>query len=206
MPYKRINDLTGLYFHDSSLLRAWRSFGTVSLTFASAVVIGHSCPELKHWIPCPLNRGEDRYAKPELTLTLEGVEELKVLKGGCWKNGAWEYPPRDLTQPEIRELFPSVAEGGMGNHVYDLTWEKGLLTLSFWLDARSGQYYKLTCVPKIVTAAWDGYGETAWYVESYRKKYPLCFTFGAIDGKSLKWYTMLPDLLPALEPVFRNHN
>ena len=65
---------------------------------------------------------------------------------------------------------------------------------------------ELTCVPSAVTAAWDCYGDVAWYVEGYRKKFPLCFTFGAIDGKSLKWYTQLSDLLPALESVFLSHN
>ena len=35
---------------------------------------------------------------------------------------------------------------------------------------------------------------------------PLRFTFGAIDRESLRSYTMLRDLLPALEPVFLGHN
>lgn len=205
MPYKRINDLTGLYFHDSSLIRANRARNTITLTFSSAVVIGHSCPELKNWKPCPLNRGEDRYARPELTLRLEGVKELNILKGGCWRDGAWVYPPRNLQPRELEEFFRAAPEGGFGNHVYDLTWEEGKLTLSVWLDAL-GDYFELTCIPKIVTAAWDSYGEVAWYVEGHRKKYPHRFTFGAIDRGSLRWYTMLPDLLPALEPVFLNHN
>ena len=205
MPYKRINDLTGLYFHDSCLLQAWRSFHTISLTFSSAVGIGHSCPELKNWVPCPQNPGEDRYAAPKLTLTLEGVTDLSVLKGGIWKDGGWENPPRNLEESEIQEFFPAVESGGAGNHVYDLTWEDNKLTLGVWVDALAN-YYELTCVPKTVTAAWDGYGEVAWYVEGYRKKYPLRFTFGAIDQESLRWYTMLRDLLPALEPVFLSHN
>ena len=140
MPYKRINDLTGLYFHDACLLRAYRSFHTISLTFSSAVVIGHSCPELKDWVPCPHNLGEDRYAAPELTLTLEGVGELSILKGGTWKDGGWVVPPRDLEEREFAALFKAVPEGGFGNHVYDLTWEEGKLTLGVWVSLLNAEY------------------------------------------------------------------
>lgn len=114
MPYKRINDLTGLYFHDSSLIRANRARNTITLTFSSAVVIGHSCPELKNWKPCPLNRGEDRYARPELILRLEGVKELNILKGGCWRDGAWVYPPRNLQPREqvLEQPMPIWENGG----------------------------------------------------------------------------------------------
>lgn len=205
MPYKRINDLTGLYFHDAELVKAAHYCNALSLTFVSAVVIGHSCPELKHWIPCKLNRGEDRYARPELTLTLEGVEELSILKGGTWKDGGWVIPPRYLEEREFPDFFKAVPAGGFGNQVCDLTWEDGKLTLSVWLDAQP-DYCELICVPKKVTAAWDGYGDTAWYVEGYRKKYPLTPTFGAIDQGSLRGYTVLCDLLPALESVFLSHN
>ena len=205
MPYKLNGDLTGLYFHDSSLVRAAKTWNTITLTFQSAVVIGHSCPELDHWTPCPLNRGEDRYAAPELTLKLDGVKELNILIGGIWKDNGWEIPPRDLEESEFPDFFQAVPEGGFGNHVYDVTWEKGKLTVAVWLDAQAN-YYELTCIPKAVTATWDSYGDVAWYVENYRKKHPQRFTFGAIDQESMKWYTMLPDLLPALEPVFLSHN
>ena len=205
MPYKLHGDLTGLYFHDSSLVKATRYWNTIFLTFSSAVVIGHSCPELKHWTPCKLNLGEDRHAAPELTLRLEGVKELGILLGGIWKDGRWEIPPRNLEEREFPDFFNAVPEGGFGNHVNDLTWENGKLTLGVWLDARAN-YYELTCVPKTVTATWDSYGDVAWYVEGYRKKFPMRFTFGAIDEKSLKWYTQLSDLLPALESVFLSHN
>lgn len=205
MPYKLKNDLTGLYFHDSSLVKAKRYQDTIFLTFESAVIIGHSCPGLKDWTPCRLNLGEDRHAAPQLTLRLDGVKELKILKGGTWKNGSWVTPPRYLEEQEFPDFFEAVTAGGFGNQVYDLTWESGRLTLSVWLDA-GPDYCELTCVPSAVTAAWDCYGDVAWYVEGYRKKFPLCFTFGAIDGKSLKWYTQLSDLLPALESVFLSHN
>lgn len=205
MPYKLKNDLTGLSFHDSSLIKAQRYGDAIFLTFSSAVVIGHSCPELKHWTPCSLNRGEDRHAAPELTLRLEGVTELSILKGGTWRDGGWVIPPRYLQEREFPDFFQAVPRGGFGNHVYDLTWEDGKLTLSVWLDAQP-DYCELTCVPQTVTATWDSYGDIAWYVEGYRKRFPLRFTFGAIDHESLKWYTMLPDLLPALESVFLNHN
>lgn len=205
MAYTLKNDLRGLDFHDSTLMNAVRTWSTITLTFRSAVVIGHSCPELKNRTPCKLNLGEDRYAAPELTLRLKGVGELNVLMGGCWKDGGWEYPPRNLEKEELPDFFRAIPEGGSGNHVYDLTWEEGRLTLGVWLDARTN-YYELTCTVKTVTATWDSYGDIAWYVSHHRKKYPLRFTFGAIDGKSLRGYTMLPDLLPALEPVFLSHN
>ena len=205
MPYKLKNDLTGLYFHDSSLVRARRYSDTIFLTFEAVCVIGHSCPELKDWTPCSLNRGEDRHAAPGLTLSLDGVTELKLLVGGTWKDGGWEVPPRYLEEREFPDFFKAVPEGGFGNHVSDLTWENGTLTLGLWLDARAN-YYELTCTPKSVTACWDSYGRLAWYVENYRKKHPLTPTFGAIDKKSLRWYTMLPDILPALEPIFLSHN
>ena len=205
MTYKLKNDLTGLYFHDSSLVKARRYGDTIFLTFSSAVVIGHSCPGLKDWTPCPLNLGEDRHAAPQLTLRLEGVKELKILKGGTWRGGEWVIPPRYLEEREFSDFFEAVPAGGFGNNVNGLSWEDGDLTLGLWLDARAN-YYELTCVPGVVTATWDSYGDVAWYVEGYRKKFPLRFTFGAIDEKSLKWYTMLPDLLPALESVFLSHN
>lgn len=205
MPYKQINDLTGLYFHDSSLIKASRFRDTIFLTFQSAVVIGHSCPELQHWTPCRLNLGEDRHADPELTLRLEGITELSILEGGCWKNGGWEYPPRYLEEKAFPEFFKAVPEGGFGNHVNGITFLDGQLTLGVWLDARAN-YYELTCVPRTVTATWDSYADVAWYVEHYRKQHPITPTFGAVDQDSLKWYTMLPDLLPAMESVFLSHN
>lgn len=202
MPYKLKNDLTGLYFHDSSLVKVKRYGDTIFLTFESAVVIGHSCPELKHWTSCNLNLGEDRHAAPKLTLRLAGVKELKILKGGTWRDGGWVIPPSYLLQQEFPDFFRAVPGGGFVN---DLTWADGTLTLGVWLDALAN-YYELTCAPKAVTACWDSYGDVAWYVDRYRKKHPISPTFGAIDGKSLKWYTMLPDLLPALESVFASHN
>lgn len=205
MPYQLKNDLTGLYFHDSSLMKAKQYGDTIFLTFEAVSVIGHSCPELDHWTPCKLNRGEDRHAAPELTLKLEGVQEQNILEGGSWRDGGWVIPPRYLEEREFSGFFQAVEQGSPGNLVYDLIWKEGQLTVSFWLDARLNAY-ELTCVPKTVTACWDSYGRLAWYVEGYRRKFPLRLTFGAIDRGSLKWYTMLPDLLPALEPVFLSHN
>lgn len=205
MPYKLKNDLTGLYFHDSSLMKAQRHGDTIFLTFESAAVIGHSCPELPHWTPCKLNLGEDRHAAPNLYLCLEGVKELKILEGGSWRDGGWAVPPRYLQEKEFSKVFQAIPEGGFGNNVQDLTWEGGTLTLGVWLDALHN-YYELTCIPRSVTATWDSYGDVAWYVEAYRKKHPITPTFGAIDQDSLKWYTMLPDLLPAMESVFLSHN
>lgn len=205
MAYRLKNDLTGLYFHDSTLINAVKAWNTLTLTIRSAVVIGHSCPELKNWTPCKQNLGEDRYAAPELTLGLEGVRELNVLKGGCWKDGGWEYPPRNLEKEELPDFFRAIPEGGLYNHVNGISWEDGKLTLGVWLDARTN-FYELTCTVKTVTASWESYGDIAWYVSHHRKKYPVIPTFGAIDGESLRWFTMLPDLLPALEPVFLSHN
>lgn len=205
MPYKLKNDLTGLYFHDSALLKAQRYGDTIFLTFDAVSVIGHSCPELKHWIPCKLNPGEDRHAAPNLVLALDGVTELKILEGGTWNDGGWVIPPRYLNENEFPEAFQAVSAGGFGNNVNDLTWVGGTLTLGVWLDARAN-YYELTCIPRSVTATWESYGDLAWYVEGYRRKFPLRFTFGAIDRGSLKWYTMLPDILPALQSVFLSHN
>lgn len=196
MGYTLKNDLRSLDLHDAVLINAVKRWNTVTLTFRSAVVIGHSCPELKNRIPCPLNHGEDRYAAPELVLRLEGVKELSVHR---------KCPSVDPEPEEVPGFFAAVPKGGSLNHVNGITWEDGKLTLGVWLNALTN-YYELTCVPRTVTASWEGYGEIAWYVAHHRKKYPIRPAFGAIDGRSLRWYTHLRDLLPALEPVFADHN
>lgn len=206
MAYVLKNDLRSIDFHDSCLTNAVFRGGCITLTFRSAVVIGHSCPELKTRIPCPLNRGEDRYAAPELVLRLEGVKELSVLKGGCWRGEVQVYPPRKLEAEELPGFFADIPKGGAGNHVNGVTVDKdGLLTLGFWLDAQMN-YFELTCVPRFITAEWDSYGKVAWYVEHHRKKYPVRPVFGAIDWESLRGYTLLRDLLPALEQTMERYN
>ena len=209
MAYTVTNDLRSLDCHDAVLTDAVWQDSRITLTFHQAVVIGHSCPELENRIPCPMNPGEDRYAAPELTVQLDGVRQLSVLRGGCWKNDVQVYPPRTLTPAELPGFFAMVPRRGFVNHVYDMTWgEDGVLTLSFWLDA-DVNYYELSCVPGSVAARWDDYGAIAWYVDHYRQKQAARRqppVYGAIDCGSLRGYTMLRDLVPALADTFTRYN
>lgn len=199
MTYTLKDDLRSIDFHDSILTGAELAGDTLTLTFRRAVIIGHSCPELESHIPCPLNDGEDRYAAAELVLRLEKVQDLTVLSQS-------RLLFRTLVPGQLPGFFQTIRENPLQNHVNGLSLEgSGVLTLNFWLQPH-GKFYELTCTPGSFTAGWDAYGKIAWYVEHHRKKYPVRPVYGAIDGESLRSYTLLRDLLPAMEPVLKAYN
>lgn len=218
--YTLHNDLRSVDFHDSCLTGAERSGDRLRLTFTQAVVIGHSCPELKSHIPCPLNRGEDRYAAPRLMLELREYRIRSILCGGCWSRddgGGYveKYPPRLLEPAEYDGLWENISASAMdgGNFVCGLQWdgENKRGNLSFVLN-RGADYYEAEFTAGEITARWERYGDIAWYVEEYRRRLrsqqgwgdgPV---YGAIDKKSHKAYTWLSQVFTAIGNAQLDYN
>lgn len=169
--YIVINELQSIEFHDSFLSNTYIDAGNLHLVFSSAIIIGHSRLDIEGRIPCSVNHGEDRYACPELKVTVHDFVLHSVLRGGCWTRDAEgntieKYPPRILLPEEYVEFLQMVfAE--KNNHVYgiDFDAETERYTLSFFMNA-DANYYEIEFTGNSIIAEFDEFGKDAWYLDS----------------------------------------
>ncbi len=169
--YTVINELQSIEFHDSSLDNAYIDAGDLHLVFSSAIIIGHSRLDIEGRIPCSVNHDEDRYACPELNITLKGYTIHSVLRGGCWTqdaegNSIEKYPPRNLL-PKEYDAFLQMVFSEKCNHVYGITFdtETQRYTLSFFMNA-DANYYEVEFTVDTAIAEFEEFGEDAWYLDS----------------------------------------
>ena len=169
--YTVIDELQSIEFHDSSLDNAYINVSDLHLVFSGAIIIGHSRLDIEGRIPCSVNHGEDRYACPELKVTVRDFVLHSVLRGGCWTRDAEgntieKYPPRILLPEEYGEFLQMVfAE--KNNHVYGLAFdaETQRYTLSFFMNA-DANYYEIEYTGNSIIAEFDEFGKDAWYLDS----------------------------------------
>lgn len=173
--YTVTNELQSIEFHDSSLDDAYIEDNELHMVFSSAIVIGHSCPELPDRIPCSVNDGEDRYACPHLNVIFRSFGIRSVIRGGCWTqdaegNSIKKYPPRNLLAEEY-DAFLQMVFAEKHNHVYGLSYDAqtSIYTLSFFMNADTN-YYKMGLSSETAIAEFEKFGKEAWYLESYRKR------------------------------------
>ena len=173
--YTVIDELQSIEFHDSSLDNAYFDAGNLHLVFSSAIIIGHSRLDIEGRIPCSVNHGEDRYACPELKVTVHNFVLHSVLRGGCWARDAEgntieKYPPRILLPEEYVEFLQMVFAEKY-NHVYgiDFDAETQRYTLSFFMNA-DANYYEIEFTGNSITAEFDEFGKDAWYLDSKWKR------------------------------------
>ncbi|MBE6959623.1 MAG: hypothetical protein E7448_02735 [Ruminococcaceae bacterium] len=173
--YCVVNELRSINFHDSLLNRICIESDNLQMFFVDAIIIGHSCPEIESHIPCSVNSGEDRYACPELKVTVHNFTMHSVLRGGCWTQDAEgnmveKYPPRNLLPEEYAE-FMQMAAAEKNNLVYGITFdtETHRYALSFFMNA-DANYYEIEFTGNAIVAEFDEFGNEAWYLERYRKK------------------------------------
>lgn len=174
--YTVIDELRSIEFHDSCLENAYLADGELHFIFSAAIIIGHSRMDIQGRIPCSLNNGEDRYACPQLSVTIKDFRIRSVLRGGCWSRDAAgntieEYPPRNLS-PEEYSGFLKMVHAEKCNHVYGLHYdsETGAYTLSFFMNA-DANYYELEFTAGSSIAEFEAFGEEAWYLDSKWRKH-----------------------------------
>lgn len=178
--YTLINELRSIEFHDSFLDNAYLAENELHLVFSSAIILGHSFPELTDRIPCSVNAGEDRYACPQLTVTFKNFRFCSVLRGGSWMqddkgNTIAEYPPRNLSTEEYA-AFLEMIPAKKNNHVHGLSFdtETNTYTLCFFMN-EDANYYEMEFSSETAIAEFEEFGKDAWYLDSKwrnRRKHP----------------------------------
>lgn len=172
--YCVINELQSIDFHDSFLDSICIENEELHMVFSDAIIIGHSCPEIESHIPCSVNSGEDRYACPDLKVTVPDFTIHSILRGGCWTqdaegNSVEKYPPRNL-HPDEYAGFLQMIFAGKNNHVYGITFdaETQRYALSFFMNS-DANYYEIEFAGDAIVAEFDEFGKEAWYLDRYRK-------------------------------------
>lgn len=172
--YTVINELQSIEFHDSFLNYISMEARNLHMVFSDAIIIGHSRLDIAGRIPCSINSGEDRYACPELKVTVHDFVVHSVLRGGCWSRDAEgntieKYPPRNLL-PEEYAKFLQMVFAEKYNHVYgmDFDAETQRYTLSFFMNA-DANYYEIEFTGNSIIAELDEFGKDAWYLDSKSK-------------------------------------
>lgn len=168
--YTLVNELQSIEFHDSALNCAYIEGDELHMVFSDAIIIGHSHLNIEGRIPCSVNNGEDRYACPELAVTIKGFTIHSILRGGCWTRDAAgntieEYPPRILSPGEY-DGFLQMVLAEKYNNVYGLSYdsEAGIYTLSFFMNA-DANYYELEFTVETAIAEFEKFGKEAWYLD-----------------------------------------
>lgn len=166
-----INELQAIEFHDSFLSRVYIGEDALHMTFSDAIIIGHSRLDIQGRIPCSVNHGEDRYACPELNVTIKGFTIHSILRGGCWTqdaegNSIEKYPPHNLLQEEYG-AFLQMIFAEKYNQVCGLTYDPEMhrYTLSFFMNA-DANYYELEFTAETTIAEFEAFGKEAWYLAS----------------------------------------
>lgn len=174
--YTVINELHSFEFHDSFLDNAYIEDDDLHIVFSDAIIIGHSRLDIQGRIPCSVNHGEDRYACPQLSVTLKGFSIHSVLRYGCRiqdaeGNTIEEYPPHILSPDEYSEFLLKIL-AAQGNHVYGLTYdtETKIFSLCFCLNA-DDNYYEMEFTAETAIAQFEAFGKEAWYLDSKWRKY-----------------------------------
>lgn len=169
--YTFINELQSIEFHDSFLKHISMEAPDLHMVFEDAIIIGHSRLDIAGRVPCSINSGEDRYACPELKVTVHDFVLHSVLRGGCWTRDAEgntieKYPPCNLLPEEYVEFLQMVFAEKY-NHVYgiDFDTETQRYTLSFFMNA-DANYYEIEFTGDSIIAEFDEFGKNAWYLDS----------------------------------------
>ena len=172
--YTVINELQSIEFHDSFLNHINVEANDLHMVFGSAIIMGHSRLDIAGRIPCSVNPGADRYARPELKVTVQNFTLHSVLRGGCWTTDAQgntieKYPPYNLL-PEEHAEFLQMVFAEKHNHVYGITYdaETGRYTLSFFMNA-DANYYEIEFSCSTVIAEFEEFGKEAWYLNRPKK-------------------------------------
>lgn len=180
------NELHFIDFRAARVIDVGKSGSDLFIDFVNAAIIGHSCPEIPGRIPCPLNDGEDRYARPWLRVTLK--------KFRC---------PR----PGLRQLLTSASV------IYEFTHDPatGQGTLSFF-SRTTVRRYSVSFTASSTTARWNRYGEITWFAKDHKFRIrnqknrgdtPL---FGVIDQGSHRYYTRLGPVFSAIGNAQLDYN
>ena len=169
--YSVIDELQSIEFHDSTLNLICAKGDSLHMVFTDAIIIGQSRLDIPGRVPCTVNSGEDRYALPELKVTLKGFSIHSVLRGGCWTrdadgNSIEKYPPRNLL-PEEYEAFMQMVFAEEYNLVYGIYFdpEQNRYTLCFFMNI-DANYYELEFTADTVIAEFESFGKEAWYLDS----------------------------------------
>lgn len=168
--YSIINELQSIEFHDSSLNLLRMDNNSLHMVFTDAIIIGQSRLDIPGRVPCTVNAGEDRYALPELKITLKGFTIHSVLRGGCWTRDAdgntiEKYPPRNLLSEEY-ESFMQMVFAEENNLVYGITFdsESNRYSLCFFMNM-DANYYEIEFTADTAITEFDAFGKEAWYLD-----------------------------------------
>lgn len=169
--YTVINELQSIEFHDSFLNHISIEANDLHMVFEDAIIMGHSRLDMKGRIPCSVNHGEDRYARPALTVTVHDFVLHSVLRGGHWTRDAEgntieKYPPRFLLPGEYAE-FLQMAFAEKYSHVNGMAFdtETQRYNLGFVINA-DANYYEIEFSGNSIIAEFDEFGKDAWYLDS----------------------------------------
>lgn len=209
MDYRVTNEVNHMVFQNSNLVSAQWQDGTLSLSFARAVVVGHSCPELEDRIPCTLNPGEDRCASPKLNVVFSGCRILGICRERNWFGNKSQPVKEFLTEDQFDDFWSGL-DGWIG--VYELRHhpEADFYQLCFY--CLSLDRYRVTFTAKNDTESWERFGNVDPFILDYRIRKANqqargdTMVYGAIDEKSFRWYTCMAEVFRAIGNAQLDYN